>query len=246
MFGKHTYTTPSGTYYNLYSDMLKQTHLLIAGTTGSGKSVVINGMIITGLYKDPGKVQFVFIDPKRVELSEYRNIPHCIAYASEPDEIRKALQQTIAIIENRYKAMQKAGQRKYSGSDIYVIIDELADLMTTDKRYILPVLQRIGQIGRAANVHLVAGTQTPVIQVLPTVLKVNFDSRVALRTRSGQDSRNITGFAGCERLPKYGQGYYITPDGTTLYNIPMIPDNERKRIVEHWNRQNKGLFKKGA
>lgn len=248
MFNKRTYTTPNGTYYNLYADMLKQPHLLIAGTTGSGKSVVINGIITTALYNSPGKAQFVFIDPKRVELSEYRNIPHCLKYASEPEDIRQALDYTMSVIESRYKSMQAAGQRKYTGSDIYVIIDELADLMTTDKKHVLPVLQRIGQIGRAANVHIIAGTQTPVVQVLPTVLKVNFDSRVALRTRSGQDSRNITGFSGCECLPKYGQGYYMTPDGTTLYNIPMITDSERQRIIEHWTRQNRPFlgFRKGA
>ena len=237
MFGKCKFITPAGTYYNLYGNMLKQAHLLVGGCTGSGKSVVINGIITTALYQAPDNVEFIFIDPKRVELADYKNLPHCLVYASEPDEMVKALKYAIQIIECRYKAMQKARQRKYTGGNLYIVIDELADLMTTNKKNVLPLLQRIGQIGRAANVHIIAGTQTPVIQVLPTVLKVNFDSKVALRTRSGQDSRNLTGFSGCENLPRYGQGYYITPEENTLYNIPMIDDTERKRIVNHWLKQ---------
>ena len=237
MFGKRTYTTPSGTIYNLFSDMLNQTHLLIAGTTGSGKSVVINGIMTTALFQDPSRIQFILIDPKRVELVQYKNLPHCITYASEQKQIVQALEQATRIIDCRYRTMQKNGERKFSGGHIYIIIDELADIMTTNKKEVLPLLQRIGQIGRAANVHIIAGTQTPVVQVLPTVLKVNFDSRVALRTRSAQDSRNITGFNGCEKLPKYGQGFYITPEGTTLYNIPFIQEQEQNRLINHWERQ---------
>ena len=164
-------------------------------------------------------------------------MPHCIKYASEPKDIVQALRLAMGIIETRYKAMQKAALRKYAGGHVYVIIDELADLMTTNKREVLPILQRIGQIGRAANVHMIAGTQTPVSAVIPTQLKVNFDSRIGLRVRCAQDSRNILGFKCCETLPRYGQGYYMTPAGTDLYKIPMIDDKERQRIINHWTRQ---------
>ena len=236
------YKTPGGKYYTLFSDMLNQPHLLIAGATGSGKSVVINGIINTALYYGDNKYQFIFIDPKRVELSEYKNVPHCVNYASEPKEIVKALSLAMSITETRYKAMQKGKTRFYNGSALYVVIDELADLMTTNKKQVMPLLQRLAQIGRAANVHVIAATQCPLSIVIPTQIKVNFDCRIALRTRCAQDSRNILGIPGCEKLPRYGQAYYMKPEGTTLYNIPMYEEHERQRVINHWNKQNKKHF----
>lgn len=231
---KKHYITPSGNVYTLYKDMLSQVHLLIAGATGSGKSVIINGIVYTALYNSPATVQFILIDPKRVELIDYKPLPHTIKYASEPGDMVQALQYAMEITETRYKAMQKQHIKKYDGGAIYVIIDELADLMTTNRRQVQPILQRLAQIGRAANVHIIAATQCPLSCVIPTPIKVNFDARVALRTRSKQDSRNILELAGCELLPRYGQGYYMTPDGLTLYNIPKIEDSELHRIVSYW------------
>lgn len=231
---KKRYKTPSGRAYNLYLDMLTQPHLLIAGATGSGKSVVINGIISTALYHSPATVQFILIDPKRVELAEYKQLPHVIHYASEPAQMVQALQDALNITENRYKTMQRDGVRKWSGGAVYVVIDELADLMTTNRREVQPLIQRLAQIGRAANVHIIAATQCPLSAVIPTPIKVNFDARVALRTRSAQDSRNILSVSGCELLPRYGQGYYMTPEGLTLCNVPMISDDERNRLITYW------------
>lgn len=227
------YKTPKGHIYTLYKDMLKQPHLLIAGATGSGKSVVINGIVHTALYNSPVKIGFIMIDPKRVELKEYKYIPHTIAYASEPGNMVSTLEYGLQIIERRYSSMN---EKTYKGSDIYIIIDELADLMTTNKKQVQPLIQRICQIGRAAKVHVIAATQCPLSAVIPTPIKVNFDSRVALRTRSKQDSRNITGFTGCETLPRYGKGYYMTPEQYTLYNIPLIDQQEHERILEYWKK----------
>ena len=193
--------------------MLQQPHLLIAGATGSGKSVVINGIITTALKDSPAAVQFIFIDPKRVELVDYRPLPHTLKYASEPGDMVQALQYAMDTTERRYKAMQSRHEKNYSGGAVYVIIDELADLMTTNRKHVQPLIQRLAQIGRAANVHIIAATQCPLSAVIPTPIKVNFDSRVGLRTRSKQDSRNILGLPGCETLPRYGQGYYMTPAG---------------------------------
>ena len=123
---KKVWTTPTGDYFTLYKDMLKQPRLLIAGATGSGKSVVINGLIYTALYDSPAAVQFIFIDPKRVELAEYKNLPHCIKYASEPGEMVQALETAMNLTESRYRDMQRAGVRKYPGGAVYVVIDELA------------------------------------------------------------------------------------------------------------------------
>jgi S-DNA-T family DNA segregation ATPase FtsK/SpoIIIE len=214
--------------------MLEQPHLLIAGATGSGKSVVVNGIVYTALYQNPNDINFILIDPKRVELIDYKDLPHTLYYASEPAEMVNALQGALRITERRYQEMQYMRIKKYVGSDIYVIIDELADLMTTNKKQVQPLIQRLAQIGRAAKVHVIACTQCPLATVIPTAIKVNFDARLGLRTRSAQDSRNILGVRGCEVLPRYGQGYYMTPEGMTLYNIPMIDQTEIDRLVNHW------------
>lgn len=231
---KREWTTPQGQYYSLYADMLKQPHLLIAGATGSGKSVIINGILYTALYNSPAAVELILIDPKRVELIDYAQLPHTLKYASEPGDMVQALELAMTITERRYKAMQARHMKKYDGGAVYVIIDELADLMTTNRRQVQPLLQRLAQIGRAANVHIIAATQCPLSAVIPTPIKVNFDSRVGLRTRSKQDSRNILGVGGCELLPRYGQGYYMTPDGLTLYNIPMQTPEDLQALLTYW------------
>lgn len=217
------YLSPTGERYTQYADMLRQPHLMIAGATGSGGSL------------------FILIDPKRVELSQYKDLPHVLQYASEPDTMRQALYNAMQLCENRYRAMQEDGSRLYKGGDVYIIIDEFADLMTTQKRLIMPVVQRLAQIGRAAKVHIILATQTPIAKVLPTEIKCNFDARLALRTRSAQDSRNITGIAGCEALPRYGYAYYMTPESTTLYKIPMIDEKELAARVKWWTDQKNPL-----
>lgn len=243
---QRTYTTPAGTIYNQFADMLSQPHLLIAGATGSGKSVVINGIMTTALYHlpgdGPGAVSFILIDPKRVELIQYAQLPHTLAYATEPEQFVSALSYAMNICESRYRVMQAQRVRKYSGGDLYVVIDEFADLMTTMGKAVKPLIQRLAQIGRAARVHIILATQTPIAKILPTEIKCNFDSRVGLRTRSAQDSRNILGFTGLERLPQYGQGIYMKPSGDELYNIPMIPDAEIDRLVNHWTAQTRRGF----
>ena len=227
---------PAGRYALLYDNMASQTHLLIAGRTGSGKSCVVNGIIHSQLVqRSCNEVQFIFIDPKRVELSQWKNIPHCIAYASDnPAERLAALNVAVRIIERRYEEMESQGVKRYSGADVLVIIDELADLLTTQKTEVLPLLQRIGQIGRAARVHLIACTQCPTAQILSTQLRCNFDSILGLRTRSAQDSRNIIGIKGCERLPDHGQGYYVTPQKEETVELPLIPEADLRQIANHW------------
>lgn len=238
----HTWTTPSGEAYNLYLDMLKQPHLMVAGATGSGKSVVINALIYTAMANFPCDkttagtpgAQFILIDPKRVELARYKDLPHVLRYASEPGEMVQAIKYAMDITEARYRAMQKAGEYKYSGGHVYLIIDEFADLMTTNKKQVQPLIQRLSQIGRAANVHIILATQCPLAKVIPTEIKVNFDARLGLRTACAQDSRNILRKPGLECLPRYGQGIYSTPEEYTLYNIPMIPPEAISERIKWW------------
>ena len=237
LFTRRPVTTPGGTRPRIYADMTKQAHLLIAGKTGAGKSVVINGIIYSLLIdRFPAECQLILIDPKRVELAPWRRCPHCIEYASEPGEPAQALQTALDITETSYKQMQREGVRRYRGGAVYVIIDELADLMTTARREVLPLLQRLCQIGRAANVHVIAATQCPLTKVIPTEVKVNFDAVLGLKTVTKQHSRNIIEQTGCEDLPAYGFGYYRTPAGMTIEKLPMIPDEELDRIAHHWSR----------
>lgn len=230
--------------YDFYMDLLAQTHLLIAGATGSGKSVVVNGMLYTALLDNPYKYQFVLIDPKRVELSIYKNVPHTICYASEPVDMVNALKLAMDITEQRYKAMQAQQTRKYTGSKVLVVIDELADLMTTNKRQVKPLLQRLCQIGRAANICVIACTQCPLREIIDTSIKVNFDSRIALRTSCKQDSRNIIGQTGCENLPKYGQCYYKTAMGLTRWLVPYYNDTTIMELVHMWETKKKAVKRK--
>lgn len=234
-----TWTTPEGNAQNLYLNALGQTHLLVGGTTGSGKSVLVNGLIYTALFRAPSTAQFILIDPKRVELVEYKPLPHVLRYASEPDTMTAALDLAMNVTESRFTVMQSEGVKKWRGGGLYVIIDELADLMTTNRKTVQPLLQRLCQIGRAARVHVVACTQTPISAVIPTQIKVNFDSRFILRTRTAQDSRNLMDRSGAELLPRYGQAYYSTPEfiPPALVTVPMIPDDEISARVSWWMNQ---------
>ena len=207
-----------------YSEILQQTHTLIAGTTGSGKSVLINGLLNT-LIHTCNDCELILIDLKKVELITYKDIKNTLIYADCVNSAVSALNNVIRKIDFRYKTMQINHIKNYPDKPVYVIIDELADLMTIAKKQILPLLQRIGQIGRAANVHLICATQCPLISVIPTSLKVNFTCIIGLKTRSKQDSRNILGVIGCESLPQYGYGYVLIPGkDIELYSIPFISD----------------------
>jgi len=240
---KVKYTTPGGTVKGLYHHMLKQTHLLIGGTTGSGKSVLINGLITTGLHylptDEPNGVQFIFIDPKRVELLPYKKVPHCIGYASEPEEMVGMLRSAMDLIDKRYRKMAKRGLLQYDGSKVYVIIDELADLMTTNRRAVQPLIQRISQVGRAAGVILITATQCPLVKVIPTEIKVNYNGIVALRTRNAQDSRNIIGQTGAELLPMYGECLYYSPEFGRVfqYSVPYVTPEEKMLLIRYWEKQ---------
>lgn len=242
---KYTFTTPEGTQKGLFVDMLKQTHLLVAGASGSGKSVLCNGLITTALYNPPfdaeGGVQLILIDPKGNELIQYRNLPHTIGYAVHQEDILILLNRTVDIMMERYREMSEKGLRKYKGSKIIVLIEELADLMTTNRRAFQPLIQRIGQLGRASNIMLIMQTQCPLVKVIPTEIKVNIDGIVALRTRNAQDSRNIIGVTGAEKFPRYGECLYYTPDlgNVYQYSVPYIKEDEQMRIVNHWMEQYK-------
>ena len=247
-----TWQTPEVTYSRLYADMLNQIHILIAGSTGSGKSTVVNGMIHAALKDSPARVGLILIDPKGCELAEYAALPHVIDYANRPQDIPRALRGAVALMNNRLADMKRRRLREYDGSDVYVIIDELMPIMTRPdiKRECYSPLLDLLALARAARVHVVACTQSPVAAVIPTPLKCNFDARLALRTVSAQDSRNIIGARGCECLPNpviehSAEGYYQRGPEITRYMLPRVEDAERRRVIEYWEkaRPRRHLFK---
>jgi len=244
------YTTPSGSISALYDHISNQTHVLIGGTTGSGKSVMVRGILNRLLYRPfcdyPGSAEFILIDPKGTELTEFKKSPHCIRYASAASagDMLSALKLAEKITTDRFYDMQHNPEKMdrnhyYIGSDVWVVIDELADLMVTQGAEVKPLLQRIGQIGRAARVHLLNCTQTPIVKVIPTEIKVNYTAVIALRTRSAQDSRNIIGAKGAETFPQYGKAMYQNPDETenVTVDVPYVDEDETRRLVGWWRSQ---------
>ena len=234
------YKTPSGAAYTPFLYMADRPHLLIAGATGSGKSVALNGIIYTMLMtRSPFECRFVLIDPKRVELMQYRDLPHTARYAAEPGDIVRSLQWALEETDRRFTCMQQHRLREYEGADLYIIIDELADLMVSMKKDTLPVLQRLAQIGRAARVHVIACSQNIMAQTIPTVLRCNFPAILGLRTANAQQSRFLINAIGCESLPdpkKEGIGYGFLRDGADLTKIKIYKhsDAEIEGLVRYW------------
>jgi S-DNA-T family DNA segregation ATPase FtsK/SpoIIIE len=239
--------TPNITYSRLYADLLAQTHLLIAGATGAGKSTVVNGMIHAALKDSPAKVGFIFIDPKGTELDEYKHLPHTLLYADAANDPKdkpmnacvKALEYAMQLYRTRTADMKRRKLRMYDGSDIYVIIDELMQPMTRAKREFMPILQDLLSLARCTRIHVVACTQSPVSMVIPTPLKCNFSSRLALRTVCAQDSRNIVGVKGCETFPDppidhKAFGMYMRGTTMDVYQLPRVEDRERERVIQYW------------
>lgn len=225
----------------IYSDIVKMPHLLIAGTTGSGKSVTIHSLIISLLYKNsPDMMRFIMIDPKRVELTTYQGIPHLVSpVITEGKKAIGALRWGISEMDRRYDLLMAAGARdikSYNENEkhasermpyIMIVIDELADLMAAYGREVEGAIVRLAQMARATGIHLVLSTQRPSVQVITGLIKANIPTRVALQVPSQIDSRTILDMAGAEKLlgagdmlflstefskPKRIQGTYITEE----------------------------------
>lgn len=237
-YAPKTYTTPSGSAPAVYVDILQQPHTLIAGTTGSGKSCTINGIIYTALYKSPLHTRFILIDPKRTELVMYRNLPHTIVYTSDPGEALQILNNATVEIDLRYDRATEKGLKKSDEADIYIFIDELSDLIFSEPRTV-QTLGKIARIGRAANVHLIAATQCPNRKTLSAEFAANCPARLALRCREKIESRQIIGNGSAVTLPQYGCAYYQAPQYTTLQlvKIPYYPDNILLERVQFWEKQ---------
>ncbi|USS90886.1 DNA translocase FtsK [Fructilactobacillus carniphilus] len=235
-------------------NLTKMPHLLIAGSTGSGKSVAINGMLVSLLLKArPDQVKLMLIDPKRVELGVYNGIPHLLSpVVSDPKKAARALHKVVSQMEERYELFAKSGQRKIEGYNqfvkeqneregthllplpyIVVVVDELADLMMTVSNEVESAIIRLAQMGRAAGVHMVLATQRPSVDVITGLIKANVPSRIAFAVSSGIDSRTILDANGAEKLLGRGDMLY-QPIGQTRPNRvqgSFISDADVETIV---------------
>ena len=194
-------------------DLTASGRILIAGCSGSGKSVALKDIIFTLMAKDPNQNQFVFVDLKRVELKVFKSAPHTLTYVTEPQDVEQALNRVLMLIDARYRKMEQRNELKSSDPAVWVVIDEYADLVTICNKRIEKAIQRIAQIGRASKVFLILCTQCPLTTIITTPIKANFSARLACRTVCPQDSRNIlNGMTGAEKLPKYGKAIMQVDD----------------------------------
>lgn len=210
--------------WDIAATMLMSGHTLIAGTTGSGKSVTLNTVLATSL--DIQDAQYAFVDLKRVELRDYKSLPNCIGYATDEEHARILLDDVIWRMETRYEGMTG---KESTSQHVYVVIDELADLV--EDKTILSQLIKIGRLGRAAHIHLVMASQDPSRRTLRAQLMQNVTCALALRCRSDIESRQIVGVAGAEELPKHGKGILWDADGIRTVSIPMTPDETIKDLI---------------
>ncbi|VSP23801.1 DNA translocase, cell division protein [Streptococcus pneumoniae] len=235
-------------------DLSKMPHLLVAGSTGSGKSVAVNGIIASILMKArPDQVKFMMVDPKMVELSVYNDIPHLlIPVVTNPRKASKALQKVVDEMENRYELFAKVGVRNIAGFNakveefnsqseykqiplpfIVVIVDELADLMMVASKEVEDAIIRLGQKARAAGIHMILATQRPSVNVISGLIKANVPSRVAFAVSSGTDSRTILDENGAEKLLGRGDMLFKPIDENHPVRLQgsFISDDDVERIV---------------
>ena len=228
-------------------DLTKMPHLLIAGATGSGKSVCINAIISCLIMeRTPAQLQMVLVDPKRVELTPYNQIPHLIEpVIVETDQVVNTLKGIIREMMDRYRQMEEIGARNIESYNqkspskfpyIVVAIDELADLMMTAAFDVEQSICRLAQLGRATGIHLIIATQRPSVDVITGLIKANFPSRISFAVTSQIDSRTIMDTAGAEKLLGRGDMLYQPIDGTRPSRVQnvFISDNEINNLVSHW------------
>lgn len=238
----------------ILTDLAKAPHLLIAGATGSGKSVCMSTLILSLLYKfKPDELELVLIDPKRVEFGLFKAVPHLIhSVVADAKPAVQVLKWVVAEMERRYQVLSEKQVRNIAGYNqkaatgnfkkmpfIVVIIDELADLMITSKGEAEGALTRIAQLSRAVGIHTIVATQRPSVNVITGVIKANFPTRIAFQVSSNVDSRTILDCKGAESLLGRGDFLFNPPGIARLIRIqsPMVQDHEIINVVEHLSGQ---------
>ena len=226
----------------IIGDLSVMPHLLIAGTTGSGKSVCINTIILSLLYKhSPDKCKFILIDPKMLELSTYEGIPHLLCpVITEPKKATSVLGWVVKEMENRYKLMTKEGVRNIDGYNakhkvsmpfIVVVVDEMSDLMHVAGKEIENYIQKLSQMARASGIHIIMATQRPSVDVITGTIKANFPTRISFQVSSKIDSRTILGEQGAEQLLGKGDMLYMSSANRIVrIHAPFVSDDEIEKV----------------
>ena len=238
----------------IVGELTSMPHLLVAGTTGSGKSVCINTIILSLLYKhSPDKCKFILIDPKMLELSTYQGIPHLLCpVITEPKRAASVLGWVVKEMENRYRLMTKEGVRNIDGYNqkhnlpmpyIVVIVDEMSDLMLVAGKEIENYIQKLSQMARAAGIHIIMATQRPSVDVITGTIKANFPTRISFQVTSKIDSRTILGEQGAEQLLGKGDMLYMTSANRIIrIHGPFVSEKEIEKVNNFLRSQGKAEY----
>ena len=241
--GKNISGTP------IVGDLTSMPHLLIAGTTGSGKSVCINTIILSLLYRHtPDKCKFILIDPKMLELSTYEGVPHLLCpVITEAKKAASVLGWVVKEMESRYRLMTKEGVRNIDGYNakhklpmpyIVVVVDEMSDLMLVAGKEIENYIQKLSQMARAAGIHIIMATQRPSVDVITGTIKANFPTRISFQVSSKIDSRTILGEQGAEQLLGKGDMLYMSSANRIIrIHAPFVSENEIEKINNYLRSQ---------
>jgi len=234
----------------MVADLARMPHLMIAGATGSGKSVALNSFLVSLLYKNtPQDVKFIIIDPKRVEMTSYNGIPHLMTpVVIDHEKAINALRWAVAEMDRRYKVLSEAGNRnitEYNANAalkmnyLVIVVDELADLMAVAKNDVEAAIVRLSQMARAVGIHLVLATQRPSVEVITGLIKANITSRMAFAVASQIDSRTIIDSMGAESLLGNGDMLFITAEVSKPRRIQgaFIGEKEVHRVVDFFKKQ---------
>ncbi len=228
----------------LIADLAEMPHLLIAGTTGAGKTVCINSLVMSMLFNaTPSEVRFLMVDPKMVELVQYNELPHMLCPAvTDAKKVTSALQWVVGEMESRYTMLSKAGVRNIKAYHalghalpyIIIIIDELADLMQVSAKTIESAITRLAQLSRAVGIHLILATQRPSVDVITGVIKANFPARISFKVASKVDSRTVLDMNGAETLLGKGDLLFIKPGDAkpTRGQCSYVSDEEVLRVID--------------
>lgn len=233
---RKAWKTPQGNYYTISNEALKAEHTLIAGTTGCGKTTFLRSIMQAALVQySPAAAKFILIDPKRFEIMEYEDLPHTIRYTDTKEGAAQALELAGAILDERAAELKRSRKKQYSGAALYVIIDELNDLLISEYGLrIKRAMEHIITLGRALNVHLIACTQNPNAKTIPANIVDCYTCRFGLKCLRGVQSRQIVGIGGCELLPKHGKTIAIINGEVGTHSVPYVTEAEITPLLNYW------------